>query len=157
MGIKTNHNMKHLKRIAEIRKQIESLKLEAETIEPDAILEAFEILEANQSLNGKSLVFSDTNAKIVLVLRNRYDDTIPSIVRLDEDIDREYERLCRSNATALETNKAYIQELQEMIEIAEQKHETLLVSVYLETLRKQRAIALKQTEHKVPSLAVYVK
>ncbi|PSB49752.1 hypothetical protein C7B67_16380 [filamentous cyanobacterium Phorm 6] len=149
--------MKHLKRIAEIRKQIESLKFEAEAIEPDAILEAFDILEANQSPNGKSLVFSDTNAKIVLVLRNRYDDKNTSVVRLNEDIDREYEKLCRSNATAIENNKAYIQEIQEMIEAAEAKHQTFLVSVYLETLRKQRSIALKKTEHKVPSLAVYLK
>ena len=149
--------MTYLKRLAEIRKQIESLKAEVEAIEPDAILEAFEILESNQSPNGKSLVFSDTNAKIVLVLRNRYDDKNTSVVRLDEDIDREYDKLCRSNATAIEKNQAYIQELQEMIEVAEQKHQTFLVSVYLETLRKQRAIALKKTEHKVPSLAVYLK
>ncbi len=149
--------MTYLKRLAEIRKQIESLKAEVEAIEPDAILEAFNILESNQSPNGKSLVFSDTNAKIVLVLRNRYDDKNTSVVRLDEDIDREYDKLCRSNATAIEKNQAYIQELQEMIEVAEQKHQTFLVSVYLETLRKQRAIALKKTEHKVPSLAVYLK
>jgi uncharacterized protein YaaN involved in tellurite resistance len=83
---------------------------------------------------------------------------------LDEDIDREYEKLCRSlrdgtssNATAIENNKAYIQELQEMIEAAEAKQKALLTNPYLETLRKQRAIALKNTEHKVPSLAVYVK
>ncbi len=149
--------MKYLPRIAEIRKQIESLKLEAEAIEPDAILEAFEILESNQSPNGKSLVHTDSNAKIVLVLRNRYDDKNISVVRLDEDIDREYEKLCRSNTTAIENNQAYIQELQEMIAVATQKQETLLVSVYLESLRKQRAIAIKNTEHKVPSLAVYLK
>ncbi|MEG3981859.1 hypothetical protein QUA08_13895 [Microcoleus sp. T3B2] len=149
--------MTYLKRLAEIRKQIESLKAEADAIEPDAILEAFEILESNQSPNGKSLVHSDKNAKIVLVLRNRYDDKNTSVVRLDEDIDREYEKLCRSNATAIETNQAYIQELQEMIAVAETKQETFLTSVYLEKLRKQRAIALKKTEHKVPSLAVYLK
>ena len=143
--------------MAEIRKQIESLKSEAEAIEPDAILEAFQILESNQSPNGKSLVFSNTDAKIVLVLRNRYDDKNTSVIRLDEDIDREYEKLCRSNATAIETNQSYIQELREMIEVAEAKHQTFLVSVYLETLRKQRSIALKKTEHKVPSLAVYLK
>ena len=103
--------MIYLKRLAEIRKQIESLKAEAEAIEPDAILEAFEILESNQSPNGKSLVHTDKNAKIVLVLRNRYDDKNRFVVRLDEDINREYEKLCRSNATAIENNKAYIQEL----------------------------------------------
>ena len=70
---------------------------------------------------------------------------------------REYEKLCRSNATAIENNQAYIQELQEMIAAAETKQEAFLVSVYLETLRKQRSIALKKTEHKVPSLAVYLK
>ncbi|MCC3459813.1 MAG: hypothetical protein EAZ73_09200 [Oscillatoriales cyanobacterium] len=149
--------MKHLQRLAEIRCAIESLKAEAESIEADAILEAFDIVESETSVNGKSLVFSDTNAKIVLVLRNRYDDKNTSVVRLDEDINREYDKLCRSNATAIENNKAYIQELTEMIEAAEAKQETLLVSPYLETLRKQRAIALKKTEHKVPSLAVYVK
>ena len=103
--------MTYLKKLAEIRKQIESLKAEAEAIEPDAILEAFEILESNQSPNGKSLVHTDKNAKIVLVLRNRYDDKNRFVVRLDEDINREYEKLCRSNATAIENNKAYIQEL----------------------------------------------
>ena len=149
--------MIYLKRLAEIRKQIESLKAEVESIEPDAILEAFEILESNQSPNGKSLVHSDKNAKIVLVLRNRYDDKNISVVRLDEDIDREYEKLCRSNATAIENNQAYIQELQEMIAVAETKQEMFLSSVYLETLRKQRLIALKKTEHKVLSLAVYLK
>ncbi len=149
--------MKYLKRIAEIRKQIESLKLESEAIEQDAIFEAFEILKSEGSVNGKSVVFSDTNAKIVLVFRNRYDDKIPTIIRLDEDIDREYEKLCRSNAQQIENNKAYIQELQEMISVATQKQETFMVSVYLEQLKKQRAIALKNTEHKVPSLTVYVK
>ncbi|MEG4803554.1 hypothetical protein QUB63_22595 [Microcoleus sp. ARI1-B5] len=44
-----------------------------------------------------------------------------------------------------------------MIAEAEAKQKALLSSPYLETLRKQRAIALKQTEHKVPSLAVYLK
>ena len=149
--------MTYLKRLAEIRKQIESLKSEAEAIEHDAILEAFDILESETSVNGKSVVFSDTNAKIVLVLRNRYDDKNTSVVRLDEDINREYEKLCRSNAAAIENNKAYIQELQEMIADAVAKQETFLSSMYLETLRKRRAIALKKTEHQVPSLAVYLK
>jgi hypothetical protein len=155
--------MKNLKRIAEIRKQIESLKQEAESIEPDAIFEAFEILKSEASVNGKSVVFSDTNAKIVLVFRSHYDDKIPTIKRLDEDIDREYERLCRLNATALaqpskriENNRAYIQELQEMVDVAEAKHQAFFVSPYLSHLRKQRAIALQKTEHKVPNLAVYV-
>lgn len=149
--------MTYLKRLAEIRKQIESLKAEAESIEPDAILEAFEILESNEAINGKSLVHSDKNAKIVLVLRTRYDDKNTSVMRLDEDINREYEKLCRANATVIENNKAYILELQEMIAIAEAKQETFLSSPYLEALRKQRANALKKTEHKVPSLAVYLK
>ncbi len=149
--------MKYLKRLAEIRKQIESLKLEADAIEPDAILEAFEIVESETSINGKSLVHSDSNAKIVLVLRNRYDDKNTSVIRLDEDINREYEKLCRSHSTEIENNKAYIQELQEMIAVAETKQETFLASVYLEKLRKQRAIALKNTLHKVPSLSIYLK
>ncbi|MDQ2096747.1 MAG: hypothetical protein QQW96_03770 [Tychonema bourrellyi B0820] len=149
--------MKYLARIAEIRKQIESLKLEAEAIEQDAILEAFDILESNQSPNGKSLVYNDYNAKIVLILRNRYDDKNISIVRLDEDIDREYQKLCQLNAIAIANNKAYIQELQEMIAVADEKHQTFLASPYLKQLRKQRAIALKQTEHKIPGLTVYVK
>ena len=149
--------MKYLKRLAEIRQQIEKLKGEIESIEPDAIIEAFEILESKLSPNGKSLVHNDKNAKITLVLRTRYDDKNTSVVRLDEDIDREYEKLCRSNETALNNNKAYIEELQEMIEAAEQKQKALLTSAYLERLRKQRAIALNNTEHKVPSLSVYLK
>ncbi|MGB8686069.1 MAG: hypothetical protein WCD53_01825 [Microcoleus sp.] len=149
--------MDFLKRLAKLRKEIDCLKLEAEAIEQDAILEAFKILESETSVNGKSVVFSDANAKIVLVLRNRYDDKIPTIIRLDEDIDREYEKLCRSNAQQIENNKAYIQELQEMISVATQKQETFLSSPYLEQLKKQRAIALKNTEHKVPNLTVYVK
>lgn len=149
--------MKYLKRIAEIRKQIDSLKLEADAIEADAVLEAFEILESNQSPNGKSLVHNDSNAKIILVFRNRYDDKNILVVKLNEDIDREYEKLCRSHSTEIENNKVYIQELQEMISVAEAKQGTFLVSVYLEQLRKQQAIALKNTEHKVPSLSVYIK
>jgi len=149
--------MNYLKRLAELRKKIDCLKLEASAIEPDAILEAFEILESETSVNGKSVVFSDTNAKIVLVFRSHYDDEIPTIKRLDEDIDREYEKLCQSNAFVIENNRAYIQELQEMIDVAKTKQKTFLVSPYLEQLRKQRAIALQKTEHKVPSLAIYVK
>lgn len=149
--------MKYLKRIAEIRKQIEMLKAECEAIEPDAILEAFDILEANASPNGKSSVYSDSNAKIVLVLRNRYDNDNILVVKLNEDIDREYTKLCHANSVAMANNKAYIEELQEMISVAQEKHKALLVSVYLKQLRKERAIALKNTEHKVPSLSVYVK
>ncbi|MEG3899015.1 MULTISPECIES: hypothetical protein [unclassified Microcoleus] len=149
--------MTYLKRLAEIRKQIEFLKTEVQAIEPDAIIEAFEILESKLSPNGKSLVHNDKNAKITLVLRTRYDDKNTSVVRLDEDIDREYEKLCRSNKTALKNNKAYIEELQEMIEAAEKKQKALLTSAYLERLWKQRAIALNNTEHKVPSLSVYLK
>lgn len=149
--------MKYLAKIAEIRKQIELLKSEAEDLEPDAIIEAFQIVKFARSVNGKSLDFGDANAKIVLVLRNRYDDKNTSVMRLDEDINREYEKLCRSNATAIENNQAYILELQEMIEAASQKQKLLLSSSYLEALRKQRAIALKKTLHKVPSRAVYLK
>ena len=149
--------MTYLKRLAEIRKQIEALKAEVEAIEPDAILEAFEILESKLSPNGKSLVHNDKNAKITLVLRTRYDDKNSSVVRLDEDIDREYEKLCRFNQTQIENNTAYIAELQQMIDEAEQKQKALLSSTYLEQLRKQRAIALNKTEHKIASLSVYLK
>ena len=149
--------MTYLKRLAEIRKQIESLKTEVQAIEPDAILEAFEILESKLSPNGKSLVHNDKNAKITLVLRTRYDDKNSSVVRLDEDIDREYEKLCRFNQTQIENNTAYIAELQQMIDEAEQKQKALLSSTYLEQLRKQRAIALNKTEHKIASLSVYLK
>ena len=149
--------MTYLKRLAEIRKQIESLKTEVQAIEPDAILEAFEILESKLSPNGKSLVHNDKNAKITLVLRTRYDDKNTSVVRLDEDIDREYEKLCRFNQTQIENNPAYIAELQQMIDEAEQKQKALLSSTYLEQLRKQRAIALNKTEHKIASLSVYLK
>lgn len=149
--------MTYLKRLAEIRKQIESLKTEVQAIEPDAILEAFEILESKLSPNGKSLVHNDKNAKITLVLRTRYDDKNTSVVRLDEDIDREYEKLCRFNQTQIENNTAYIAELQQMIDEAEQKQKALLSSTYLEQLRKQRAIALNKTEHKIASLSVYLK
>ncbi|MEG4533020.1 hypothetical protein [Microcoleus sp. D2_18a_D3] len=146
--------MKHLKRIAEIRNQIERLKVEAEAIEPDAILEGFEIMESEKS--RKNVVFNDDNAKIVIQLRTRYDDKNLTVIRLDEDINREYDKLCRSNATAIENSEAYINDIKEMLAEAETKHELLLTSVYLETLRKQRAIAIKKTEHKVPGLAVYV-
>ncbi|MEG4838356.1 MULTISPECIES: hypothetical protein [unclassified Microcoleus] len=144
----------HLKRIAEIRNQIERLKVESDAIEPDAIIEAFEIMESENS--RKNVVYNDNNAKIVVQLRTRYDDKNLSVTRLDEDINREYEKLCRSNATAIKTSQAYINDLQEMLTEAEAKHEAFLTSVYLETLRKQRAIAIKKTEHKVPGLAVYV-
>ncbi|MEG4803555.1 hypothetical protein QUB63_22600 [Microcoleus sp. ARI1-B5] len=45
----------------------------------------------------------------MLVLRNRYDDKSTSVVRLDEDIDREYQKLCRDHSSDIENNKAYIQ------------------------------------------------
>jgi hypothetical protein len=146
--------MEPLKRLAKIRNQIERLKVESEAIEPDAILEAFEIIESNKS--RKNVVYNDDNAKIVIQLRTRYDDQNVSVVRLDEDISREYDKLCRSNAIPIENSQAYINDLKEMLAEAETKHEAILSSPYLETLEKQRAIALNKTEHKVPGLAVYV-
>ncbi|MEG4396576.1 hypothetical protein [Microcoleus sp. BROC3] len=146
--------MQHLKKIAEIRNQIERLKVEADAIEPDAILEAFEIIESEKS--RKNVVYNDDNAKIVIQLRTRYDDKNLTVTRLDEDINREYDKLCRANATAIENSESYINDIKEMLAEAETKHEALLTSPYLETLRKQRTIAIKKTEHKVPGLAVYV-
>ncbi|MEG4210420.1 hypothetical protein [Microcoleus sp. S13_B4] len=146
--------MEHLKRLAEIRNQIERLKVEAEAIEPDAILEGFEIMESEKS--RKNVVFNDDNAKIVIQLRTRYDDKNLTVIRLDEDINREYDKLCRSNATAIANSESYLNDIKEMLTEAETKHEALLTSPYLETLRKQRAIEIKKTEHKVPGLAVYV-
>ena len=146
--------MEHLKRLAEIRNQIERLKAEADAIEPDAILEGFEIIESNNS--RKNVVYNDDNAKIVIQLRTRYDDKNLSVVRLDEDIAREYEKVCRSKATEIDRSQSYINDINEMLAEAETKHEALLTSPYLETLRKQRASAIKKTEHKVPGLAVYV-
>jgi hypothetical protein len=86
----------HLKRIAEIRSKIEQLKPEAEAIEPDALIEAFDVLESRKS--QKQIVHNDENAKIVIQFRHQYDDKTLSITRLDEDISREYENLCQSNA-----------------------------------------------------------
>ncbi|MEG5033370.1 hypothetical protein [Microcoleus sp. AT3-D2] len=146
--------MKHLKRLAELRNQIERLKAEADAIEPDAILEGFDIIESNNS--RKNVVYNDDNAKIVIQLRTRYDDKNLSVVRLDEDMVREYEKVCRSNATAIANSESYLNDIKEMLTEAETKHEALLTSPYLETLRKQRAIAINKTEHKVPGLAVYV-
>ncbi|MEG4455943.1 hypothetical protein [Microcoleus sp. N9_A1] len=146
--------MKHLKRLAEIRNQIERLKVEADAIEPDAILEGFDIIESNNS--RKNVVYNDDNAKIVIQLRTRYDDKNLSVVRLDEDISREYEKVCRSNPTEIDRSQSYIDDLQQLLTEAETKHEALLTSPYLEMLRKQRAIAIKKTEHKVPGLAVHV-
>lgn len=144
----------YLQKIAEIRSKIEALKAEAEAIEPDAILESFEVLQSQQS--RKQIVYNDANAKIVIQFRNQYDDQILAITRLDEDIAREYENLCRSNAESIESSKALISKLQTQLEDAEAKLETFLTSEHLEDLQKQRAIELKKTEFQVPKLAVYV-
>jgi hypothetical protein len=144
----------HLKRIAEIRNQIEALKAEAEAIEPDAILEGFDVLQCQQG--RKQIVYNDANAKIVIQFRNQYDDQILSIQRLDEDIAREYKNLGQSNAESIESSKALISQLQTKLEETEAKLETFLTSVHLENLQKQRAIELKKTENQVPKLAVYV-
>ncbi|MEG4496688.1 hypothetical protein QUB05_04760 [Microcoleus sp. F10-C6] len=145
----------YLKRIAEIRNQIAILQAEAEAIEPDALIEGFDVLEQKQS--KKQIVHNDENAKIIIQFRSQYDDKITTIVRLDEDIAREYDNLCRSNATAIEHCKALIAELQGKLEEAETKLETFLSSPHLENLKRQRAIELKNTENKVAKLAVYVK
>ncbi|MEG4594147.1 hypothetical protein QUB00_20400 [Microcoleus sp. F8_C2] len=144
----------HLQRLAEIRHKIEALKAEAEAIEPDAILEGFDVLQSQQS--RKQIVYNDANAKIVIQFRNQYDDKILSIQRLDEDITREYENLCQSNAASIESSKALIAGLQAQLEEAEAKLKTFLTSEHLENLQKQRAIELKKTENQVPKLAVYV-
>jgi hypothetical protein len=144
----------HLKRIAEIRNLMEALKAEAEAIEPDAIIEAFEVIAAQKA--KKQIVYNDPNAKIVIQFRNQYDEKILSITRLDEDIAREYNNLCQSNAESIEACQALINELQQKVAEAETKLETFLTSQHLENLRKQRATELKNTEHKVPKLAVYV-
>ncbi|MEG5175576.1 hypothetical protein [Microcoleus sp. B3-D7] len=146
--------MEHLKRLAEIRNQIENLKAEAEAIEPDAVLEAFEILESQKS--KKNIVYNDKNAKIVIQFRTRYDDKNLGITRLDEDISREYESLCRSNATEIQRSQSYIDDLKQLVAEAEAKHQSFLTSPYLQQLEKQRSIELKRTEHKVPILAIYV-
>jgi len=54
----------HLKRIAEIRHLMEALKAEAEAIEPDAVIEAFEVIAAQKA--KKQIVYNDPNAKIVI-------------------------------------------------------------------------------------------
>jgi hypothetical protein len=144
----------HLKRIAEIRHLMEALKAEAEAIEPDAVIEAFEVIAAQKA--KKQIVYNDPNAKIVIQFRNQYDEKILSITRLDEDIAREYDNLCQSNAESIESCKAIISQLQEKLTEAETNLETFLTSQHLENLRKQRATELKNTEHKVPKLAVYV-
>ncbi|MEG4960270.1 MULTISPECIES: hypothetical protein [unclassified Microcoleus] len=144
----------YLQRIAEIRSKIEALKAEAEAIEPDAILEGFNVLQSQQS--RKQIVYKDANAKIVIQFRNQYDDQILPIQRLDEDIAREYENLCRYNAESIESSKALIAELQTQLEEAEAKLETFLTSEHLKNLQKQRSIELKNTEFQVPKLAVYV-
>ncbi|MEG5043579.1 hypothetical protein [Microcoleus sp. B4-C1] len=144
----------HLKRIAEIRNQIEALKAEAEAIEPDAILEGFDVLQSQQS--QKQIIYNDANAKIVIQFRNQYDDKILPIQRLDEDIAREYEKVCLSNAESIQSSKSLIHQLQTQLEEAEAKLETFLTSPHLENLKKQRSIALNQTKFQVPKLAVYV-
>ncbi|MEG4587226.1 hypothetical protein QUA54_18700 [Microcoleus sp. MOSTC5] len=144
----------YLQRIAEIRSKIEALKAEAEAIEPKAIVEGFDVLQSQQS--RKQIVYNDANAKIVIQFRNQYDDQILPIQRLDEDIAREYENLCRSNAESIESSKSLIAELQTQLEEAEAKLETFRTSEHLENLQKQRAIELKKTEHQVPKLAVSV-
>lgn len=146
-----------LKRLAKLRKEIDSLKLEAEAIEPEAIFEALKFLESEQAINGKNLVFSDENAKIILVQRTRFDDKITRIVKLDEDINREYKKLCDLNSSELESNELYIKKLQEIIAQFQEKQKILLTSSHLESLKRQRAIALKETEHKIAGLSVYVK
>lgn len=89
--------------------------------------------------------------------RVKYDDKNPSVVRLQEDCDREYQKLCQANAIETEKLRSYITELSELIEQAEAKQSELLSSPYLEKLKSQKDLALKETEHKVPSLSVYVK
>jgi hypothetical protein len=133
---------------------MEALKAEAEAIEPDAVIEAFEVIAAQKA--KKQIVYNDPNAKIVIQFRNQYDEKILSITRLDEDIAREYNNLCQSNAESIEACQALINELQQKVAEAETKLETFLTSQHLENLRKQRATELKNTEHKVPKLAVYV-
>ncbi|WP_293134756.1 hypothetical protein [Microcoleus sp. bin38.metabat.b11b12b14.051] len=147
--------MKHLQRLAEIRKQIDLLKLEAEAIEPDAIVEAFEVLASEKA--NKNIVFADLNAKIVIQFRTKVDTKHLTVKRLSEDIDRETEKLIRSNSREIAGIADYIAELSQLIQEAEAKQKELSCSPYLQNLQKQKQIAIRATEHKVASLAVYVK
>ena len=147
--------MKHLQRLAEIRKQIDLLKTEADAIEPDAMVEAFEVLGSDKA--NKNIVFADSNAKIVVQFRTKVDTKHSTVQRLSEDIDRETEKLIRSNSHEIAGISDYITELSQLIEEAKAKQKELSCSSYLQNLQKQKAIALKATEHKIAGLAVYVK
>ena len=147
--------MKYLQRLAQIRKQIDLLKLEADAIEPDAIVEAFGVLASEKA--NKNIVFADANAKIVVQFRTKVDTKHLTVQRLSEDIDRETEKLIRSNTHEIAGISDYIAELSQLIQEAEAKQKELCCSPYLQNLQKQKAIALRATEHKVAGLAVYVK
>ena len=147
--------MKHLQRLAEIRKQIDLLKIEADTIEPDAIVEAFGVLASDKA--NKNIVFADSNAKIVVQFRTKVDTKHSTVQRLDEDISRETEKLIRSNSHEIAGIADYIAELSQLIQEAEAKQKELCCSIYLQNLQKQKQIAIRATEHKVAGLAVYVK
>lgn len=152
--IETEIKTENLRELARIRAEIARLQEKAEAIEPDAVIEALEIMTNPDKKN--QVVFSDPNAKIVLQYRKR-TDTTPEIERLSEDIDREVQRLSKETLEQRQKLADYIAELQGLINEAQTQSNDLLNSPYLAKLRKQLSIARENAQYQIASLAVHVK
>jgi hypothetical protein len=146
-----------LSRLAYLRQQISKMEAQIEAIMPDAIAEAFEVLQSGSSPNGNKVVYEGKEAKIVLVLKKRTELKDRVVMRLDEDMKAEVMRLSKLNESELKAISEKVLKLKNQIELLERKRDEKLTSTYLIKLKKHYKIAYDSAAYLVPSLSIFVK
>ncbi|MDB9513905.1 hypothetical protein PN499_22145 [Kamptonema animale CS-326] len=146
-----------LGRIAHLKQQIAKMEANIEALMPDAIAEAFQVLQSGSSPNGKKVVYEGKEAKIVLVLKKRTDLKDRVVMRLDEDIKAEVMRLSKLNQADLKAINDKVSRLKSQIESLEKERDIKLTSSYLLRLKKHYKIAYEQAAYLVPSLSTFLK
>jgi CHAD domain-containing protein len=148
-----------LEQLVLLRKQMKELEYEIEEIMPDSINEALTIMENEQSINGKNLVFASKYGSITVSFRKKYPNNNDNITlkRLDEDIKAEQQSLALTHQPQLKVIELAIDKLNNELAVLEQEQEKLLTSERLIKLKARFKQTLENLVELIPSLSVYLK
>jgi hypothetical protein len=148
-----------LEQLVLLRKQINELQEQNEEIMPDAITEALTIMENEQSINGKNLVFACKYGSITVSFRKKYPTPQSNIIleRLDTDIKAEQQSLAFLHKEQLDAIEIGISNLNAQIQLLEQQQEDLLTSERLIQLKTRYKSEQENLVELIPNLSVYLK
>lgn len=144
----------YLEELLNLKAQIKALNEQIDSMMPDGIIEALEMLGVGQESRA---VHQNKNGKIIVRFNKKVDLEHPDLKKLQSKIDDEREFLADKYSATLNAQSDRIAELQQQITELREKQQAIVSSETLSFLLQDYQLLKQDLQYQEPVLAFYLK